>query len=127
MTELKNHFELSMDVNPSDERLPWDFPRFLSAAGKKGRVLIIIDGLHRLRTSGADIGLKWLPLTFPPNVRMIISTTSPTLSGDEEGEFDTGNAEDDAIGASEGKKDRVLKELQRRNWRIIGNEIWCKR
>ena len=88
-------------------------------ASKKGKVLILIDGLHRLRFEEADIGLKWLPLSFPDNCRVIISTTKPGGEDDEDAGFDTGNAEDDAIGASEAKKERVLQELTRRNWKIV--------
>ena len=96
MTELKHHFELPTEVHANDEKLPWDFPRFLELAAKKGRIVIIIDGLHRLRTTGGDLGLKWLLLSFPPNVRLILSTTSPSMDPTE-GDFDTGNAEDDAV------------------------------
>ena len=109
MNELKDHFELTAAVPDNDEKLPWDLPRFLELSAKRGRVLIIIDGLHRLRSEEGDIGLKWLPLSFPENARVIISTTSPGGEEDEDAGFDTGNAEDDAIGASEGKKERVLQ------------------
>ena len=88
-------------------QLPWDLPRFLELASKKGKILILIDGLHRLRFEEADIGLKWLPLSFPSNCRVIISTTSPGGDDDEDAGFDTGNAEDEAIGASESKKVRA--------------------
>ncbi|GMH48972.1 hypothetical protein TrVE_jg8772 [Triparma verrucosa] len=119
MSELKEHFELTAAIPSNDEKLPWELPRFLDMASKKGRVLIIIDGLHRLRAEEGDLGLKWLPLSFPSNCRVIISTTSPGGEDDEDAGFDTGNAEDDAIGASEGKKERVLEELKRRNWKIV--------
>ncbi|GMH64647.1 hypothetical protein TL16_g04012 [Triparma laevis f. inornata] len=119
MSELKEHFELTAAIPSNDEKLPWDLPRFLEMASKKGRLLIIIDGLHRLRAEEGELGLKWLPLSFPSNCRVIISTTSPGGEDDEDAGFDTGNAEDDAIGASEGKKERVLEELKRRNWKIV--------
>ena len=50
LTELKEHFELSRQVPDSEEKLSWDLPRFLELAVRKGRVILIIDGVHRLRT-----------------------------------------------------------------------------
>ena len=51
MTDLKNRFELSRDVPLSQSRLSWDLPRFLELASKKGKVVIVIDGLHRLESN----------------------------------------------------------------------------
>jgi hypothetical protein len=52
-------------VSESEEKLSWDFPRFLELAARKGRVLVVIDGVHRLRTESGDAKLNWLPLRFP--------------------------------------------------------------
>ena len=39
---------------------------------------MVIDGAHRLRTEDGDAKLNWLPLKFPPNVRLILSATDAT-------------------------------------------------
>ena len=57
-------------------------PRFLELAVRKGRVLMVIDGAHRLRTEDGDAKLNWLPLKFPPNVRLILSATDSTTGPD---------------------------------------------
>lgn len=75
LREIKEYFELNKEIPDVEERLGWQFPRFLEAASKKGRVILIIDGLQRLRTSDGESILKWVPLAFPPNVRIIFSGT----------------------------------------------------
>lgn len=79
LREIKDYFELNKDIPDVEERLGWQLPRFLEAASKKGRVILIIDGLQRLRTSNGESILKWVPLAFPPNVRIIFSGTSTAL------------------------------------------------
>uniref|UniRef100_H3HBI7 Uncharacterized protein n=1 Tax=Phytophthora ramorum TaxID=164328 RepID=H3HBI7_PHYRM len=75
LREIKEYFELSKEIPDVEERLSWQFPRFLEAASKKGRVILVVDGLHRLHTNNGESILKWVPLSFPPNVRIIFSGT----------------------------------------------------
>lgn len=75
LREIKEYFELNKEIPDVEERLGWQLPRFLEAASKKGRVILIIDGLQRLRTTDGESILKWVPLAFPPNVRIIFSGT----------------------------------------------------
>lgn len=78
LADLKFKFELSRDLPESDDRLTWELPRFLELASKKGKpVIIIIDGINRLlNNDGSDAGLAWLPLVFPPYVRVVLSCVS---------------------------------------------------
>ncbi|GLD94503.1 hypothetical protein PINS_up003114 [Pythium insidiosum] len=75
LREIKEYFELNKEIPDVEERLSWQFPRFLEAASKKGRIILIIDGLQRLRTTDGESILKWVPLVFPPNVRLVFSGT----------------------------------------------------
>jgi hypothetical protein len=75
LREMKEYFELQKEIPDVEERLSWQFPRFLEAASKKGRIILIIDGLQRLRTTDGESILKWVPLAFPPNVRLVFSGT----------------------------------------------------
>ena len=77
MTDLKNRFDLSRDVPLAQDRLAWELPRFLEMASKRGKIIIAIDGLHRLVSSdeGTETALNWLPLTLPSNVRVVLSAT----------------------------------------------------
>ena len=60
-----------------EERLCWDFPRCVEAASKKGRVIIILDGIERLRLNRFnDTNLRWLPTSFGSHTRLIVSTES---------------------------------------------------
>lgn len=78
-TSLKNFFQLrEMKVPDSEEELRWSLNRFLAAAAKKhnpARIIIIIDGINRLKNEGAPEGaLHWLPTELPPCVRFIVSS-----------------------------------------------------
>lgn len=143
ITDLKTKFELGRQVPKSQERLSWELPRFLELASKKGRVIIVIDGLHRLRLNdGSEDTLAWLPLTFPPNVRVILSVTvnvNKNIGGNAPNDnpvetftpfmggvnvaLSPGRVEDkmeklkmQSEGAKAGgKKSRIMSELDRRN------------
>lgn len=78
--DLKHRFELTRNVSLDPARLSWDIPRFLELASKKGKILLILDGLQRLESIEGETNLSWLPLEFPPNVRVIISATYPSNS-----------------------------------------------
>ncbi|RHY27892.1 hypothetical protein DYB32_006451 [Aphanomyces invadans] len=67
LTEMNEYFELTKEVPTFEERLSWQFPRYLEAASRKGRTILIVDGVHRLRTSDGDSILKWLPLSVRRN------------------------------------------------------------
>ncbi|KDO35204.1 hypothetical protein SPRG_00050 [Saprolegnia parasitica CBS 223.65] len=108
LTELKEYFELPKEVPTLEERLSWQFPRYLDAASRKGRIILIVDGVHRLRTSDGDSILKWLPLSFPSNVRLVLAATSvPSGSTPEVNGPDLPTME------------RIKIEAVRRNWHSV--------
>jgi hypothetical protein len=78
--DLKKHFDLARDEPASSNRLSWELPRFLELSARKGRVVVILDGIHRIESSEGEAGLSWLPLEFPPNVRVILSVCSELMS-----------------------------------------------
>ena len=81
MMELKSRFELSRELSSNQDRLSWELPRFLDAASRRGKIIVVIDGLHRIANNDDSEGnLAWLPLVLPPGVRFIVSATvMPTL------------------------------------------------
>ncbi|KAL9191603.1 hypothetical protein ACHAXT_001309 [Thalassiosira profunda] len=75
---LIEHFQLKEAYDLADAKLPWVLPRLLERASKKGSVVIVLDGgLQLICSKDKEYGLKWLPLTVPPNVRLIVSATQP--------------------------------------------------
>ncbi|GMF21713.1 unnamed protein product [Phytophthora lilii] len=143
LREIKEYFELSKEIPDVEERLSWQFPRFLEAASKKGRVILVVDGLHRLHTNNGESILKWVPLSFPPNVRIIFSGTVnyPTAKlsqviavsggtgspahivprGDEGGRDECGVGGDyyEKTSLSAQMIERIKVEAGRRNWKLI--------
>lgn len=78
IVELKDRFEITRPLPKEQERYSWELPRFLDLAAKRGKVIIVIDGLNRLvNNDGSEDSLAWLPLVFPPNVRVLLSVTIP--------------------------------------------------
>lgn len=78
-TALKDFFQLrEMKVPDTEVELRWSLNRFLEAASKKhspARIVIIIDGIHQLKSEGTPNGtLYWLPTDLPPCVRFIVSS-----------------------------------------------------
>jgi len=91
-TALKTFFQLrEMKVPETEVELRWSLNRFLEAASKKhfpARIVIIIDGINRLKGENAPEGaLHWLPTELPPCVRFIVSTveTERSVKGKKEG------------------------------------------
>ena len=100
MHDLKDRFDLVRDVPIAADRLSWELPRFFEMASKKGHIIIVIDGIHRLLTNeDKEAGLAWLPVEFPPNVRIILTATSPTdfPIGGSYGLFDTASLASDLM------------------------------
>jgi hypothetical protein len=97
-----------MKVPDTEVELRWSLNRFLEAASKKhnpARIVIIIDGIHRLKADATPDGtLYWLPTELPPCVRFIVSTV----------EF-----ERNARGRKDNKLHQTFVELQRRQCPIL--------
>ncbi|EGZ05057.1 hypothetical protein PHYSODRAFT_534718 [Phytophthora sojae] len=108
LREIKEYFELTKEIPDVEERLSWQFPRFLESASKKGRVIIVVDGLHRLHTNNGESILKWVPLSFPPNVRIIFSGTL---------NYPTAKLSQTSLSAQ--MIERIKVEAGRRNWKLI--------
>jgi hypothetical protein len=64
----------------------------MSKEGKNHRLVVIIDGLNSLDHRDNAMDLVWLPLTFPKNVKLIVSCSPgmPSLKkmGENFGEYD---------------------------------------
>ena len=77
MTAMKKFFGIKQEIVDTDERLSWDFPRFVEAAARRGRVIIILDGVDRMMSgAGTAASLRWLPFSFPPKVRVVLACRS---------------------------------------------------
>lgn len=112
MTELKKQFELTREVSAANDNLSWEFPRFLELAAKKGKVIIVMDGLGRLTTDdGNEASMMWLPLEFPANVRVILTAAAPNTM-----EF---NGNGSSGGDSSPRKSRFITELERRKLQVL--------
>ncbi len=61
-----------LDLAP--EKLSETLYPFLIEAGKKSRVLIVIDALDQLATFDQPEHLRWLPGQLPKNIRLVLST-----------------------------------------------------
>jgi hypothetical protein len=111
---LQSKFELSRPLPRNVERLSWELPRFLELAAKKGKLVIVVDGVHRLRGhDDNEDSLSWLPLDLPPNVRVILSVTEALSS------FNSFDDSDHAAKQEHVKKSKILMELARRKLPVV--------
>ena len=125
--ELKTRFQLNREMPETQDKLSWELPRFFEMAARRGIIIIVIDGLNRLMT-GDDSGLgnrieeaslRWLPLEFPPNVRVILSVTSHPNVDLFDRSFITGGVPKVIDAVSDSRPHRILGELQRRRWELV--------
>jgi len=78
---LKPQFGLQLQIPEQLHALRVTFASLLQAVAKKGRVVLIIDGLDHLEDREQALDLAWLPENIPANVRLILSTGGgPTLN-----------------------------------------------
>lgn len=92
MEEIKERYEpekkdetkiLSVIGNGVAEEIPADpvklieqFPFWLAKTTGKGRLILILDALNQLEDKDNAPDLGWLPIYFPPHIRVIVSTVS---------------------------------------------------
>lgn len=76
--EMKQFYNLDLDVPTSDRNLVIDLLSWLTIAGKRSKVMLVLDALNQLDAgaggTGDDKSLNWLPRTMPPNVYLLLST-----------------------------------------------------
>jgi len=79
--EIKKQCALSEEIPEDPEELRKLLSRWFSLVSRKGRFILIIDGLDRLLDYGGAQDLTWLPPQIPSNIRLIL-TTGPGKSLD---------------------------------------------
>ena len=74
MLELKRRFELEDDVPVQPDDVREHFPNWLAQLATHGPIILILDALNQLEDADEARDLGWLPVVFPPNCRVILST-----------------------------------------------------
>jgi tetratricopeptide (TPR) repeat protein len=82
MGELQRTFQIQGDIPDEPEALRADFAAWLRAAGAKGRVVLVLDGLDHLEERDNAASLAWLPSEIPPGVRLVLSTAPGPAQGE---------------------------------------------
>jgi WD40 repeat protein len=62
-----------VEVPTDPVRLLQTWPAILAAAGRRGRVVLLLDALEQLERSADPARLDWLPRPLPTGVRMVVS------------------------------------------------------
>ena len=52
------------------------FKELLTRATKENPLYLFLDGVDQLSPEDGASGMSWLPLSLPPNVKLILSTAS---------------------------------------------------
>jgi tetratricopeptide (TPR) repeat protein len=74
MFELREYFELTDEVPSPPDKIRDEFPNWLIRVAEKGIIVIVLDALNQLEERDGSEHLGWLPLIFPRNIRLIVST-----------------------------------------------------
>src|SRR5207248_181718 len=76
MLELKRRFpdQLTDDLPAQAGKIREEFPQWLARVVANRRIILILDGLNQLEDHDAAPDLGWLPIMFPLNCRVILST-----------------------------------------------------
>lgn len=78
--EIRRCYEVVEPIPDSDRSLIDSFPRWLSVASRRGRMILVLDALNQIEEQDNVRKLGWLPDKFPKNVRVLVSAlTGPTL------------------------------------------------
>eukprot|EP00057_Strongylocentrotus_purpuratus_P003545 XP_003726872.2 PREDICTED: TPR repeat-containing protein DDB_G0287407 [Strongylocentrotus purpuratus] len=76
--EMKQFYNLDLEIPTSDRNLVIDLPSWLSIASSRSKVMIVLDALNQLDSgaggSGEEKSLIWLPKLLPCNLQMLLST-----------------------------------------------------
>ncbi len=72
--ELARKFSLPPMAQASGEELRREFPALLATVASRGRAVLVIDALNQLDDEPGARDLTWLPRSFPPQIRLIVST-----------------------------------------------------
>jgi hypothetical protein len=72
--ELKRAFAITDDIQLQPNALRAALTDWAMRAAGSRRVVLVLDALNQLGGDGAARQLGWLPLVFPPNFRVLVST-----------------------------------------------------
>jgi len=73
LDEIKLRFDYKEELPADGEAMIKALPKWLSVAAAKGGMIIIIDGLNQIEDNGNAHELYWLPESYPPEIKVIIS------------------------------------------------------
>ncbi len=74
MLEFKRRFGLPNDVPSEPDKIREEFPQWLVKVAASARIVLVLDGLNQLEDRDAATDMGWLPIVFPPNCRVILTT-----------------------------------------------------
>ena len=76
MGEIKERYALDKEIPRDLPGLIEGLPDWLSEAGQRGGMVLVLDALNQLEDRGqGDVhDLNWLPREFPNGVQLIVST-----------------------------------------------------
>ncbi|MFQ5642416.1 MAG: tetratricopeptide repeat protein [Thiogranum sp.] len=72
--EIRRRFDVGEEIPDSPEALCQALPGWLAIAASSGRAIVILDALNQLEDKGNAPELGWLPVHYPQNLRLIVST-----------------------------------------------------
>ena len=77
LAQVTEVYEMEETVVPGDyQSVASLFTRCLSSASADRPLYIFLDGVDQLSPEDGASGMSWLPLSLPPHVKLVLSTSS---------------------------------------------------
>jgi nephrocystin-3 len=77
MADLVESLQLAFEVPEDRDALRGAFGSCLLEAGRRSKVVCVIDALEKLEDRDGALELTWMPEAPPPGVKIVVSTSSP--------------------------------------------------
>ena len=71
--EIGRHYQVDTEIPDTVDELRQEFASCLADVPSGNRLILILDGLDKLEDKDNARDLGWLPISLPPNLRLIVS------------------------------------------------------
>jgi len=82
MEIMRIRFDLSLEIPLRSESLFSAFANYLQAVGERTKLILLLDGIDQFADEKQILGLAWLPIRVPPDVRIILAATRREMIDD---------------------------------------------
>jgi hypothetical protein len=122
---LRRECNIEEQLSADPNKLRGQLQTFLEKAGSVRSTIILLDTVNQLDPAYRSHELMWMPLTLPPNVRLIVSTLEGDCLDRLKKRVPKKNIKTVPILPKEYRKSLIKKHLARRGKKLSDSQIAC--